>query len=73
MLQDAYMGEEGAGGPFGDVEEQDLEGDREVEMLKKRLERADNMRVKRKIKPNISNEWVNKLREILRILSNSAN
>ena len=34
-----YKGEEGAGGPQIEGEEQDLEGDREVEMLKRRLER----------------------------------
>ena len=41
-------------------------------MLKRRLERYDNMRARRKIRPNISNEWVNKLKEILNILSNNA-
>jgi hypothetical protein len=41
-------------------------------MLKRRLERYDNMRARRKMRPNISNEWVNKLKEILKILSNNA-
>jgi hypothetical protein len=67
---DGFRGEEGAGGPYAENEEQDVEGDREVELLKRRLERYDYMRGMRKMRPNISNEWINKLREILRILSN---
>jgi hypothetical protein len=70
ITQEGYRGEEGAGGPYTENEEQDVEGDSEVEMLKRRLDIYDHMRAKRKMRPNISNEWVNKLKEILRILSN---
>lgn len=67
---DADYGQEfsgdGAGGPN---EEVDIEGDREVDMLRRRLERIDQMHLKHKMRPNISQEWVSKLREKLRILS----
>lgn len=66
-----YKGEEGAGGPQGDKDDHDLEGDREVELLKRRLERYDHSRVKKKMRPNISNEWISKLKERLRILSSN--
>ena len=35
------IGDRGAGGPYGDEEETDIEVDREVELLKRRLERYD--------------------------------
>lgn len=62
-------GDKGAGGPYGDTDEVDIEGDREVEMLKRRLERFDQSRAMRKIRPNISIEWIGKLKEKLRIIS----
>ncbi len=71
ISHEGYRVEDGDGAPYAQSDEQqDIEGDREVEMLKRRLERQDYMRVKRKMRPNISTEWINKLKEILRILSN---
>ena len=49
----------------------DFEGDQEVEILRRRLERFDQMQLKRKMRPNISNEWVSKLNEKLKRLSNN--
>ena len=48
---------------------EDLEGDREVEILRKRLERFEVFQLKRKMKPNINKDWITKLREKIRIFN----
>ena len=47
-------------------EEEDHEGDRAVEELRRRLERLGEQGGRRKIKPNISGGWIAKLRELLK-------
>lgn len=48
---------------------EDVEGDREVEILRKRLERFEMFQLKRKMKPNINKDWITKLREKIRIFN----
>lgn len=48
---------------------EDIEGDREVEVLRKRLERFEMFSLKRKMKPNINKDWITKLKEKIRILN----
>lgn len=67
MMQNEYGSENGEDGDsLQEMDEGDQEGDREVEELKRRLERVDYMQIKRKMKPNISLEWIVKLKEYLR-------
>lgn len=53
----------------------DQEGDREVEDLKKRLERVESYArgssARHKMRPNVSAEWIAKLREYLRVIGNA--
>jgi uncharacterized coiled-coil DUF342 family protein len=66
-MQNEYGSENGEDGDsLQEMDEGDQEGDREVEELKRRLERVDYMQIKRKMKPNISLEWIVKLKEYLR-------
>lgn len=67
VMQNEYGSENGEDGDsLQEMDEGDQEGDREVEELKRRLERVDYMQIKRKMKPNISLEWIVKLKEYLR-------
>lgn len=67
VIQTEYGSENGDDGDDSvSPDEGDQEGDREVEELKRRLERVDYMQGKRKMKPNISLEWIVKLKEYLK-------
>ncbi len=52
---------------------EDVEADREVEILRKRLERFEMFSLKKKMKPNINKDWITKLKEKIRILNYHSN
>lgn len=62
-MMDGYQEEEGT------PENDDKEGDAEVEELRRRLERVEN-RSRKRLRPNVSLEWLGKLKEFLRIAGN---
>lgn len=64
------MAEYGSEGDIEEFEESvDRESDAEVEDLKRRLEGVES-RNRKRLRPNVSPEWLAKLRDILRRLGN---
>ena len=60
------QGEELFDEEYDEEMENDSEADREVEELKKRLERCEMMRFFKRLKPNVTKEWVQGLKEKLK-------